>query len=357
VNSFAQRTKNTIRHVLASAYYLSGAYRTFHKGKVLILMYHRVLSQKELNRQYVQPGMYVRVDVFEKQMQFLKNNYFILSFAELLESWKEMKLSKDQQYCVITFDDGWLDNYLHAYPILKKHKIPATIFLPTDLIGTRQWFWQDEIGYLLKRYFSNTELQREVPLKQLEANYAWISRYNQGDWIDRIDPTIEAFKNLSYEKIKHTVNTLSSALHLQVPDEPLLLDWEMVSEMSSERISFGSHSATHQILTKLPHGDLQREIDEPLRLLRQKKVSYIPVFCYPNGSYDDRLMALVRSIGYEAAVSTNSGLERTIPKNLFCLKRTNVHNDVSHTVSLFSLHLSGMAKMGLGRSKAIPHIG
>ena len=74
---------------MASGYFATGHFLRRLQGKVVILMYHRVLSEKELKEQFVQPGMYVRSDVFELQTQFLKEHFQILSFIELLNLWKE----------------------------------------------------------------------------------------------------------------------------------------------------------------------------------------------------------------------------------------------------------------------------
>src|SRR6266852_9974595 len=75
------RIKAGARRGLADVYYRSGQFKRRLRGKVVILTYHRVLSPSELARHYVQPGMYVRADVFEAQMQFLKEHFEVLSLS------------------------------------------------------------------------------------------------------------------------------------------------------------------------------------------------------------------------------------------------------------------------------------
>src|SRR3569832_2316711 len=113
--------KSKVRQTMSWGYFLSKQILPHLQGKVLILAYHRVLSEKELKKDFVQPGMYVRNDIFEKQMQFLRNYFEVIPFAELLQLWNENLLDQKKRYCVITFDDGWLDNYTYAYPILKRY--------------------------------------------------------------------------------------------------------------------------------------------------------------------------------------------------------------------------------------------
>lgn len=116
----------------------------------MVLAYHRVLTNDDLRRQSVQPGMYVLDTVFEQQMMFVKQNFTVLSLQDLLGLWKGDVWDEHARYCVITFDDGWLDNYRHAYPVLKRLCLPATIFLPTDYVGSDEWFWPDQLAFLCK---------------------------------------------------------------------------------------------------------------------------------------------------------------------------------------------------------------
>ena len=95
----------------------------------------------DLHKHWVQPGMYVETGVFEQHVQFLREHFYVLSFHELLTRWESRDWDDDRRYCVITFDDGWLDNYQNAYPILRKYRIPATIFFAYEFCGYHEWFW------------------------------------------------------------------------------------------------------------------------------------------------------------------------------------------------------------------------
>jgi hypothetical protein len=147
--------KSAVRQILGSSVYYSGLYRNLLRGKTIILAYHRVLSKREMDEMYIQPGMYVSQDVFEKQMQFLKEYFTVVSFGELLDLWKQKTYDPNKRYCVITFGDGWLDNYLYTFSVLKKYQIPATIFLPTNYVGTNDWFWPDRLGTLLWYHYKS----------------------------------------------------------------------------------------------------------------------------------------------------------------------------------------------------------
>ena len=330
--------KSTIRQSLAWGYYRSGHFLSRLQGKAVILTYHRVLSEKELSEQFVQPGMYVRDDVFEMQMRFLREHFEILSFSELLSLWKNKLWDKRTRYCVITFDDGWLDNYLYAYPILKKYQIPATIFLPTGFIGTSEWFWPDRIGYLLARYVKASVQQ---PLDFLCDRYPLLKRA-RGDGVEQINSIIETCKELPEEEIERMIEEMSQELGLDSPPGRIVMNWSEVEKMSASGVSFGSHSATHKILTTISTKDVENELKVSLKTLKRENVTAVPVFCYPNGNFTHTIAEQVKEAGYEAAVTVRFGFETQKPANLFELKRIGVHNDITSTVPLFSWHLSGM---------------
>ncbi len=332
-----QQIKSAIRQIIASIYYAANHPLTHLQGKVVILTYHRVISVKELNQNFIQPGMYVRADVFEKQMQFLKEHFQILSFTELLNLWNEKTFDETKRYCVITFDDGWLDNYTNAYPVLKKYDIPATIFLPTAFISTDKWFWPDKISYLLMNFCNSSKIHEfGESLRKLLSKYDWLSSLN----IEKIDSAIESCKNLPEEDVDCLIREMSNILGLKIPDERLLINWKEIKKISKHGVSFGSHSCNHKILTKLSTTEIKKELEDSLHTLQKKRINYIPVFCYPNGSYNKEITVMVKAAGYQAAVSTHFGFENDLPQDLFSLKRIGIHNDISSTIPLFAYRLS-----------------
>ncbi len=102
-------------------------------------MYHRVILPKALPYR-LEPGMYVTPESFFTQMKFLEEYTHVIPLEELLEKLESGQPLKPRTV-VITFDDGWRDNFTNAYPVLKALKLPATIFLPTSYIEEDKLFW------------------------------------------------------------------------------------------------------------------------------------------------------------------------------------------------------------------------
>ncbi|MDQ3234698.1 MAG: polysaccharide deacetylase family protein [Pseudobdellovibrionaceae bacterium] len=312
----------------------------------MVLMYHRVLTSQAVAQQAVQPGMYVLDTVFAQHMTFVKDNFTVLSLQELLSLWKTGAWNEQARYCVVTFDDGWLDNYCHAYPILKRLGLPATIFLPTDYVGSDEWFWPDQLAFLLK-VVADRPLKRE---DVKEIGHVLRPFFNEdarpfvealARWEQVTDQMIERCKHLPIKRIRELIETLASELKVPLPKDRVIVNWDEVREMSQHGLSFGSHSCSHRILTTITPEDVSDELTRSRQILLGEGVNFVPVFCYPNGNSDSHIQSQVQASGYEAAVTVQMGVEGSRPKKQFAINRVGIHNDVTSTIQLFSFRLFG----------------
>jgi len=293
--------------------------------------------------------MYVLDHVFDMHLQFLQEHFKVLTLAELLERWRKRVWDRSERYCVLTFDDGWLDNYIYAYPLLKKYGLPATIFLPTDFIGTYDWFWTEKLFYLLE-HASSTNLasaRKAAFWSQIdrvfgESGYA-SSTLNafHANKEHNFDQIIEECKKLPVDVVKQLISNLRELLEIKFPEERAIVNWDEVALMSKDGISFGSHSCSHQILTRLNRCEIKRELEVSKLALqeRQMNINYVPVFCYPNGMYNEDIQDLVKDCAYEAAIGLRPGSEGKFPRNWFEIRRIGVHNEIAGTLPLFAFHL------------------
>ncbi len=323
------------------------------RGRVVILMYHRILPDTLARHSLLQPGMYVTASAFERQVRFLRSHFDVLPLGELLQIWRRGPLRHDGRFCVLTFDDGWADNYANAYPILKQYRVPATIFVPTAYIGARQWFWTDAMAFLLTRWDDGgltLDARREVSailagcehLREILAPAR--PRADRASQVIRLEAAIACLKQWPTERAEALVDRLRCASQVSLPDERMFLDWTEIEDMSQRGISFGSHSRSHRILVGLPQCQALEELQTSMCALKARTVNWIPVLCYPNGTHDHCLRELARACGYEAAVGVASGHEGALPGDMFNLRRIGVHEDVSETLAQFSFLLLGLLR-------------
>lgn len=310
------------------------------RGRVAVLMYHRVLTPDDVARGRIQPGMYVLADVFRLHMAYVARTFEVLSLAEALDRWEAGSLDPRRRYCVITIDDGWLDTYRHAFPILKSYGLPATVFLATDFVGTSRWFWTDRLAALLDRYANPA-----APAGVREEAEDVLRRHGlsvpPGGGLSDLDLLIETCKGHPPERVAALLEDLERPIGGLEGFSRAFVDWDEVRDMSRHGISFGAHSASHRILSLLDRSDVRREVETSAAALERPDVARVGVFCYPNGGYNATVIEEVRRAGYRAAVTTDFGVEGLTPEDPYRLRRVGLHNDISSTHALFAVRVAG----------------
>jgi peptidoglycan/xylan/chitin deacetylase (PgdA/CDA1 family) len=218
--------------------------------RALVLMYHRVLDEP---RDDVKPGMYVTRAAFERHLAYLSSRHEVIGLAELGE-WMAGRRPSARIPCVITFDDGWFDNYTNAFPLLRRYGLTATVFLITEQMGTHE-----------------------------------------------------------------------------------MLTWDQVREMEAGGIDFGSHTATHPVLTTLAETAIRDELSRSRDRLHRELRRPSPWFCYPKGAFSEEVLGIAREL-YVGALSTIRGAVRH-EDDRYRLPRVGIHDDVTRTTSLFACRL------------------
>lgn len=312
------------------------------KGRAGILMYHRVLPPRQRHAG-IEPGMYVDARTFAQQVAFLNRNCRIVPLDRISEAWEGNGSGQSRPVCALTFDDGWVDFMEHAYPVLEAQKVPATVFLPTDFIGTDKWFWTDRLANLLHGRQQANELQKAA----LRTDNAMVRRILgcSGSPAARLDKAISELKPCPPAQIEDILQEMATALGVE-PSSPgrAFLNWEEIRTMAaSGLISFGSHTAGHAILTTIGRDTAKMELlASKNRLLAEKVVDAENVpFCYPNGNFNAHIADQVRRTGYNLAVTTEYGWNGS-GGDVFALKRIPIHNDMTATRDMFLCRLAGL---------------
>ena len=335
-----------VKFLIASFFHSAGIVSTKirnNSAETLALMYHRVIPIREAG-DMLQDGMYVEPETFEIHVQFLLKYFRLVSIPELSNALRNKRRNSDHKpFCILTFDDGWYDFYRYAFPILKTFSVPATVFVPTDFIGTSKWFWTDRLMHLFFQrnrpaYSARiSELSSVTLVNQLEAI--------KGSLEFRIERAIEILKGFHDDEIERAISELSTRWGFDSePQGRAFLSWDEVREMkNSGLITFGSHTASHRILTILSDNEIEDElIRSKQKLIAEKAIdpTCIP-FCYPNGNYNAKTAKLVKEMGYHLAVTTENGWNDG-KADLFRLRRIGIHEDITSTKALFGCRITGI---------------
>jgi peptidoglycan/xylan/chitin deacetylase (PgdA/CDA1 family) len=296
---------------------------------LVILTYHRILPGHSPLRQTEQPGMIATPEALDMHISLLKRlGAEFVSLDTWLAAQRESK-ALPQLSVAVTFDDGWQDNYEHAFPVLTKHKVPATIFLVSKRINTPWQFWPEQVLDLLinhSHHLDHEALQWLRPyLGDMPASTNYSSPYTSLQ-ADSVINRLKALDDQTIEANLEQTRTALPALSQANPNaRPLLNKQELDAMLTSGLVTFGAHTRHHYRLNHLANpSDLENEIAGSRRDLEELGLKPVNIFCYPNGDITVKGAQLVQD-HFTAACTTKRGWNNT-PSNPFSLRRFNFHD-------------------------------
>lgn len=299
--------KRSIKSVLSAAK-IRGAFPAAAAGDVNILAYHRVVADIRKAEKEAIYGTVVSAETFWKHCEALRKSFDVVSL-ETAGRFLESGQKAARPLAVITFDDGYLDFYEEAFPILNEFGFPATVFLPTAFIGKPQPLSHDRIYWLVKQSLEKSVSLHE-PLAAAGVSKAAIVKMLSSPNVLKITDLIVHLANDLRENIISEMERALGGRFENYPPEYELLDWRMVREMSGKGIGFGSHTARHVILPLEKSSTLEKELADSKTLLEKEIGESVTMFAYPNGEFNDEIKQLVAEAGYKIAVTTKTNINR-----------------------------------------------
>ncbi len=316
--------------------------RSTAEPQLLVLMYHRILPEHDDRIQLEEPGMFVTPSTFKKNLETLTKYFQFIRLSEWLER-KSNNLTLPEKACAITFDDGWVDNYEYAFPILQKMNIPATIFLVSNMIGTNKMFWPERLAR------TTAEIAVNKPDYWSNPNISWLTDSRTDYNFTGIPPTQEELtqliaitKQFSDLEIHTRLDTIQHDLGLDENQyKSSLMNWEQVSKMvDSGLIDVGSHTCHHiRLNNQITRAILEKEIVSSKAQIEENLGRPVNTFCFPNGDYTQDALAIVRQ-HYNGAVTTENGWNSRKTDN-HALQRIGIHEDIANDRISFLARISG----------------
>lgn len=316
------------RELLARALRWSGAsFLLSHappKDMLLVLNYHRI-GQRESD--LFDPGVFSATgEQFDRQLAYLKRRVELVSLEEAL-LYVEGK-SGGGRHCraLITFDDGYLDNYLTAYPILRSHNVQGVFFLVSTMVGSAAIPWWDHIAYLVK-----TAKNRRFSLQYPAELDVHLER-------DGLDVSLRSILRL-YKRAENTDSTrfiheLAEASRGEdlPPAERRFLNWDEARAMQQGGMAFGSHTYSHPVLSQLSPGEQLNELQKSRSIMSDELARPIDVLAYPVGattSFTTETQQAARDAGYRAAFSFYGGTNYKGSTSPYDVKRIAIDDSSS----------------------------
>jgi peptidoglycan/xylan/chitin deacetylase (PgdA/CDA1 family) len=288
------------------------------RGLLLILNYHR-LGNADITP--FDSGVFsATADEFNSQMTYLKRRFHLATLEEALEIVRGKRIRGTT--VVITFDDGYLDNYEIAFPILHAHGIQGVFFLPTAFIGTGKLPWWDIIAFIVKN-----SLRKRIHLEYPERSTFDIELNGLNRTVMQI---LQLFIQPNVKEPDQFIRHLEERCESSRPNgnvQRCFLSWQEAREMQEQGMAFGSHTHNHEILAKLPLDSQRQEIAQSRTILERELGHTIDILAYPVGlkhCFTTDTMCVLRQAGYRAAFSFYGGLNRFGRTEVFDIHRCSV---------------------------------
>jgi peptidoglycan/xylan/chitin deacetylase (PgdA/CDA1 family) len=276
-------------------------HRLAYPDRLTVIMYHGITKDSLV----VEDWCFVDEHSFRLQMDYLKKHFDIVFLSQAVERMGGEGIRRPT--AVITFDDGYQNNFDVAFPILRKERIPATIFLTTGLINTDDTVWYGRLNLALSR------TQRT----HMEWN-GFRFDLSRSDLKAKASAAIqESLKRLEHPKLIAAIRRMI----LELGDDPegsitdgspfRMLDKKAIGEMAaSGLIEFGAHTHHHSILSRLFNGERENEIKQSIDVVYELSGYPCKYFAYPNGRVEDYNSETIKDLkahGVQIAVTTISG--------------------------------------------------
>lgn len=263
--------------------------------KLSILIYHRVLDAPDP----LQPGI-VDHTAFERQMWGISRFFRVLPLTEAVNRLHDGTLPH-RAVCV-TFDDGYRDNVDIALPILRKHGVHATFFIATGFLDG-SCMWNDRVIETVRNLNGDSVDLTGFTGKRFDLPVDLCARGSV------LQAMLRAIKHLPFEQREAAVTFIEG--HLGRTVTGLMMQEVDVRALIQAGMDIGAHTVNHPILSRLPVAEARQEIATSKQTLESITGRPVHLFAYPNGNpgvdYGEAHVAMVREIGFEAAVSTAWG--------------------------------------------------
>jgi len=290
-----------VKELIRSLAYRSAVYggltrigrRLGDRSGAFILYGHRVSDDDEGFMQGLAPAW------LDQQLAYLTSHYEVISLRNLVDCLSR-KSPVPERSVVLTFDDGFRDNYTNAFPLLQKYRVPATIFAVTGAVSDGDLPWSQRLGYLFQNTSAGTFCHALTEGKELSLD----TTIDRKLAYQRVKPAISVMPRLEREAV---IAEIGRKLDVCAPKDRIMT-WEQAREMHASGVEIGAHTVSHPLLAELPLAEAIREIKTSREDLERELGIEEPSFCFPAGSMNAELLALIPQLGFYCTFLPGQGI-------------------------------------------------
>ena len=266
--------KNKVKKALFDSGLVSIMHKVRNRHHLTTVMFHRVLPANDPRSIGANESYTITPDEFDQCLSFFQRHYNVISLEQL----RGPTGSLPARPLLITFDDGWQDNLQYAAPVLRKHDLPAVLFVASGAIGSDKGFWQED---LLDRYIcgslnsadhqllcSPTDLSGKGAAEPVIQRLAKLPEGERADLLGKVSP-----------REKQLPRQMATAEELHQMQE---MGWVL-----------GGHGHSHDPMTEVM--DPTQEAGSCQEILQKISGTSVASFSFPHGRYNEDVFSAVKS--------------------------------------------------------------
>ena len=262
------------------------------------------------------------VDFFEHHIKTIIKYCTPVKLYDILDESKRVR-----NPVVLTFDDGYRNNYTTAFPLLEKYGVPATIFVTSSQVGSVREYWWDDLERILTPHVS---LPRYLRVTVLDRECEWqLETEEQKQSVRRaLFGLLRPLETVSREKVLGELADWAGLEREGRPDYRPMTASQLTELAGTECIDIGAHTRTHPMLSALPADAQRAEILGGRQELESLTQCTVDTFAYPYGTaqdFTDETVQIVRETGFDLACTTVPGSVES-GDDLFRLSRCVVYD-------------------------------
>lgn len=309
--------RRLLKSALAGGAYYSGLldlYIQFRdrcpaQSRLFMVGYHAVVEETDRSiAAGMMPQQLISKALFEREIDQIAAQFDFLPIDQAID-FLEGKGHLKRDSVVVTFDDGYRGIYDQAYPILKRKGIPAVFYLCTDYVGTARFFDHDRLFYLIRKAMQVALpigallLQRGIPADSARP-------IAQGSPLEITRRLLERCSKTERDGLMRLLQEKLDVGEGDFPSEAAIVGWEAVDAMARGGMTFGSHTASHCLLTQVDAKAALEELRLSKAALEARLHRRVDHLAYPDGRTNAFIVEAARACGYRSACTTAHRVNR-----------------------------------------------
>ena len=310
-----------------------GEIMNYQQPKCTTVMYHYVRNMHETNYPNIK-GLLIKR--FIGQLNYILRNYKVIRLEDYIEFLHGNK-SIPNNSCILTFDDGFKDHYLNVFPILKREKLAASFFPITQPLTEFVVPAVHKTHFLLAKIDSRTFADAfnqavKSSFPELVERYFVddnVKKERKYRWDDQLTSNLKY--NIATMPLKPKVEILNQIFARYFENEKefcreLYMSIEEMIEMIEEGMSFGGHTHTHPMLSRLTQEEQIKELKGSKEILEKNLKAKVELFSYPYGSFNETTINILTNNRYICGVTTDVGINEGGNIDPFTIKRLDTND-------------------------------